>query len=175
MKKFNPKRKPDKLPFRKVAECYLIYNNKIVAQDAGNYLSLPGGGIDRGETPEKGAKRELLEEVGAVLKGKMKVISVMTWDWDPSWANNEKRKKRFMKFRGEKVYSMFGVVDEFIKPNNADDDAWKGKKVMSFKKATEIADRVLKKDTPPNQYAYNLTKLNIVSTLASVHSKKLLN
>ena len=175
MKKFNPKRKPDKLPFRKVAECYLIYNNKIVAQDAGNYLSLAGGGIDRGETPEKGAKRELLEEVGAILKGKMKVISVMTWDWDPSWANNEKRRKRFMKFRGEKVYSMFGVVDKFIKPTNADDDAWKGKKIMSFKKAAEIAERVLKKDTPPNQYAYNLTKLNIVSTLASVHSKKLLN
>ena len=43
MSKFNSKRKPDKLPYRKVAECYLIYKNKIVAQDAGRYLSLPGG------------------------------------------------------------------------------------------------------------------------------------
>ena len=174
MSKFNPKRKPDKLPYRKVAECYLIYKNKIVAQDAGRYLSLPGGGIDRGETPEKGAKRELLEEIGAKLKGSLKTISVMTWDWDPSWANTEKRKKRYMKFRGEKVYSMFGVVDKFIKATDADGDAWKGSKVMSFKRAAAIAERVLKKDTPENQYAYNLTKLNIVSTLASVHGKKLL-
>ena len=36
---FNPKRKPDKLKYRKVAECYLIYENKIVAQDASIYLS----------------------------------------------------------------------------------------------------------------------------------------
>lgn len=43
MSKFNPKRKPKKLPYRKVAECHLIYKNKIVAQDAGRYLSLPGG------------------------------------------------------------------------------------------------------------------------------------
>jgi hypothetical protein len=174
MSKFNPKRKPNKLPYRKVAECYLIYKNKIVAQDAGRYLSLPGGGIDRGETPEKGAKRELLEEIGAKLKGGLKTISVMTWDWDPSWANTDKRKGRFMKFRGEKVYSMFGVVDKFIKATDADGDAWKGSKVMSFKRAATIAERVLKKDTPENQYAYNLTKLNIVSTLASAHGKKLL-
>ena len=174
MSKFNPKRKPNKLPYRKVAECYLIYKNKIVAQDAGRYLSLPGGGIDRGETPEKGAKRELLEEIGAKLKGGLKTISVMTWDWDPSWANTDKRKGRFMKFRGEKVYSMFGVVDKFIKATDVDGDAWKGSKVMSFKRAATIAERVLKKDTPENQYAYNLTKLNIVSTLASAHGKKLL-
>ena len=79
-----------------------------------------------------------------------------------------------MKFRGEKVYSMFGVVDKFIKATDADVDAWMGSKVMSFKKAADIAEKVLKKDTPENQYAYNLTKLNIVSTLASVHGKKLL-
>lgn len=30
------------------------------------------------------------------------------------------------------------------------------------------------KGAPENQYAYNLTKLNIVSTLASAHGKKLL-
>lgn len=93
MKKFNPKRKPDKLPYRKVGECYLIYKNKIVAQDAKRYISLPGGGIDRGETPEKGAKRELLEEIGAKIKGKLQLVSTLRWDWDSSWANTPKRKK----------------------------------------------------------------------------------
>tara|TARA_Y100000992_G_C21171841_1_gene446283 strand:+ start:732 stop:908 length:177 start_codon:yes stop_codon:yes gene_type:complete len=56
-KKFNPKRSPNKLPYRKVGECYLLYKNKIIAQDAGHYLSLPGGGIDKGESPEQGTKR----------------------------------------------------------------------------------------------------------------------
>lgn len=93
MSKFNPKRKAEGLPYRPVGECYLLYKGKLVAQDAGHYLSLPGGGIDEGETPEKGAKRELMEELGAVLKGKLQLISVMEWDWDPSWAATEKRKK----------------------------------------------------------------------------------
>lgn len=174
MKKFNPKRKPDKLPYRKVGECYLIYKNKIVAQDAKRYISLPGGGIDRGETPEKGAKRELLEEIGAKIKGKLQLVSTLRWDWDPSWANTPKRKKRFMQFRGEEVYSFFGVVDKFIKPTNADDDAWEGSKLMSFKKAKKVAERVLKNNTPKNQYSYNLTKLNIISTISCLNSKKLL-
>ena len=34
MTNFNPNRKPDKLPYRPIAECYLIYGDKIVAQDA---------------------------------------------------------------------------------------------------------------------------------------------
>jgi len=34
-----------------------------------------------------------------------------------------------MKFRGEKVYSLFGVVDK---------DAWVGNKFMSLPKATKI-------------------------------------
>ena len=171
MSKFNPKRKPNKLPFRKVGECYLIYKNKIVAQDAKHYLSLPGGGIDRGETPEKGAKRELMEEIGAVLKGKLMLISTMTWDWDPSWANNPKRKKRYMKFRGEKVYSFFGVVDKFVKPTSDEGDEWKGSKLMSLKKAKKLLEKFLKYNTPQNQYAYNLTKLNIVSTISQINNK----
>jgi len=116
-----------------------------------------------------GAKRELLEEIGAKIKGKLKVISVMTWDWDHTWANNDKRKKRYMEFRGERVYSMFGVVDEFIKPTNEDGDAWVGKKLMTLNNAKKIANRVLENNTPENQYCYNLTKLNIISSISSVY------
>lgn len=174
VKKFNPKRKPDKLPYRKVGECYLLYKDKIIAQDAGHYLSLPGGGIDRGETPEKGAARELMEELGAILKGKLKIICEMTWDWDPSWANTNKRKGRYMKFRGEKVYSMFGIVDRFVKPTSDEGDAWVGTKTMSISKAEKLAKKFLEKHTPPNQYAYNLSKLNSIALLSVLKKAKLL-
>ena len=173
MKSFNPTRNKSQLPYRKVAECYLIYKNKLVAQDAIHYLSIPGGGVDEGESPEKAGKRELLEEIGAVLKGKLQLVSVMNWDWSPQWARNPKRQKRYMQFRGEEVYSFIGVVDKFEKPNNADDDAWKGKKLMSFNTANKIMERVMKK-APENEYAYNLTKLNIISTINQLNKKKLL-
>lgn len=174
MVKFNPSRRKEGLPYREVAECFLLYNGKIVAQDAGKYLSLPGGGIDEGESPEQGAKRELIEEIGAKIKGKLQVINIMTWDWDPSWANNEKRKGRYMQFRGEKVYSFFGVIDSFVKPTDVDQDAWTGKKLMSLKKAREVAERCLEHSTPENQYAYNLSKTTIIATLSTLNGKKLL-
>ena len=42
----------------------------------------------------------------------------MEWDWNPEWANNPKRKKRYMQYRGEKIYSFFGVVKEFVNPTS---------------------------------------------------------
>jgi 8-oxo-dGTP pyrophosphatase MutT (NUDIX family) len=173
-KKYNPKRCPKKLPYRKIGECYLLYKNKLVAQDAGHYLSLPGGGIDKGETPEKGTKRELIEELGAKIKGKLHLVSVMRWDWDPSWANNTKRKGRYMQFRGEEVYSFIGVVDSFGKPTSDEGDAWKGSKFMSLSRAAKLATKFLNKHTPPNQYAYNLSKLTIISSMDQLNKKKLL-
>ena len=172
VKKFNSKRNPKKLPFRKVGECYLIYKGKLVAQDASHYLSLPGGGIDKGESPEKGTTRELMEELGAILKGKLKLVSIMTWDWHSGWANTEKRKKRYMQFRGEEVYSYIGIVDKFVKPTSDEGDEWKGNKTMNFNKGTKLAQKFLNKYTPENQYAYNLTKLNIISTMAQLKKLK---
>ena len=172
--KFNPKRNPNKLPYRPIGECYLLYNGKLVAQNAGHYLSIPGGGIDKGESPKKGSERELMEEIGAKLKGPLELISVLEWDWNPEWANNPKRKDRYMKFRGEKVYSFIGVVKEFVKPTSQEGDEWKGNKLMSLSKAKKIMEDNLEKNTPKNQYAYNLTKLNIISTISLLNKKKLL-
>ena len=172
--KFNPKRNPNKLPYRPIGECYLIYKGKLIAQDAGHYLSIPGGGIDKGEKPEIGASRELLEEIGAKLEGKLELISVLEWDWNPEWANNPKRKERYMKFRGEKVYSFFGVVKEFTKPTSDEGDAWKGNKFMSLKKAKQAMEKLFSKNKFKNQYAYDLTKLNIISTIFLLH-KRLIN
>ena len=59
-KKFNKNRKPDGLPYRPIGKCFLLYKGKLVAQKGINqnnkklFLSLPGGGIDKGETPKKG-------------------------------------------------------------------------------------------------------------------------
>ena len=36
MIKFNPNRNPNKLKYRPIGECYLIYKGKLVAQDAGH-------------------------------------------------------------------------------------------------------------------------------------------
>ncbi len=59
--KFNGKRSSAKLSYRPVAECYLMYKGKLIAQDAKIYLSIPPPGIDPGESPIQGAKKELME------------------------------------------------------------------------------------------------------------------
>lgn len=145
--KFNGKRSPAKLPYRPVAECYLMYKGKLIAQDAKRYLSIPGGGIDSGESPIQGAKRELMEELGAVIKGTLSIVSVIEWDWDSGWANTDKRKKRYMKFRGERVYSMIGEVANFKKPTSDEGDAWVGKKTMSLAAASKLSEKYFKNRT----------------------------
>lgn len=174
--RFNPKRNPSGLPYRNVAECYLLYHGRIVAQiakgGAGKYMSIPGGGIDRGETPECGARRELKEELGAVLRGPLRRISVVEWDWNPEWANTEKRKGRYMQFRGERVYSFIGEVERFNAPTSDEGDAWKGSKTMPLKTAATFMQNMYEKHSLPNQREYNAVKCNIISTLSAVNMMK---
>lgn len=164
-KKFNAERPAKKLPYRSVGECYLLYKGKLVAQDAGHYLSLPGGGIDEGENPSEGTRRELTEELGAVLKGPLRLVSIIEWDWHPGWANTDKRKARYMQYRGERVYSFLGEVKSFGKPTSTEGDAWKGSKLMGLSRASKLAEKFYLEHTPPNQLVYNATKMNIISTI----------
>jgi 8-oxo-dGTP pyrophosphatase MutT (NUDIX family) len=50
----------------------LTPNGKLVAQSAmgssGEYIRLPGGGVDPGETIWQAAEREVLEETGVKIK-----------------------------------------------------------------------------------------------------------
>lgn len=58
----------------------LVFFRKRYSKRTGEwieYYSIPGGGIDKGETPEDAAKRELLEEMGVqITLGKLVAHSI---------------------------------------------------------------------------------------------------
>ncbi len=64
-------------------QCLVIRDNKILMvnhkHDGKDYFTLPGGGIEEGETPKQGAKRELFEEC-LVVGSKLKLISKVIHD-----------------------------------------------------------------------------------------------
>jgi 8-oxo-dGTP pyrophosphatase MutT (NUDIX family) len=65
------KQKSKERPWRQRAEIYVIKNGNLIVgiPDKGwtGYI-IPGGGIDKGETPKMAAKRETLEELGVSVK-----------------------------------------------------------------------------------------------------------
>ena len=150
--KKNPSR--DKLPFRPTSDCFLLYNGKLVAQDMGHYIAFPGGGVDEGEKPIEAATRELMEEVGAILKEPLKPLGEITWVWNPEWADTPKRQKRYQQFQGERVYFFTGEVDRFVKATSDEGDAWVGSKLMKIQDAIDYLEN--KKDNLeyPNQKKY---------------------
>lgn len=51
------------------AGCLVVHNNKLlIIEDHNNVLSMPGGGMDKGETAECTAEREVWEETGIEVK-----------------------------------------------------------------------------------------------------------
>jgi 8-oxo-dGTP pyrophosphatase MutT (NUDIX family) len=163
--------KRDNLPYRETSDCFLLYNGKLVArvvikEDKTKYISFPGGGIDDGETPLQGAKRECIEEVGAKLKW-LKHVCTVHWDWHPEWADTPKRKDRYKQFRGEEIHLMVGVVDSFIKPTSTEGDAWTGKKLMSIPAAIKIFNS---NNDPINMYPYRIAQLTVLNMLKLIKS-----
>lgn len=61
-------------PIRKAVRCYIINDDKVVVTKykTGNskqgYYDIPGGKIEKYETPEKTSSREVLEETGMKVK-----------------------------------------------------------------------------------------------------------
>jgi 8-oxo-dGTP pyrophosphatase MutT (NUDIX family) len=66
-------------PWRPRSEVFILKDDKLVVgyikNNNYNGYVIPGGGIDMGETPERAAKRECLEEIGIKVKD-LKLISV---------------------------------------------------------------------------------------------------
>ena len=155
------------LPYRETSDCFLLYKNKLVAHISVNsntnhkYLSLPGGGIDDGETPIMGAKRECIEEVGAKLKS-LEIVCTVCWDWFPEWADTPKRKERYKKFRGEKIHIMVGEVDHFIKPTSNEGDAWNGKKLISLTSAIKLMNNNVEHI---NMYPYRIAQMTVLNMM----------
>ena len=80
------------LPFREKCEVFLLHGrNQVATQDHVHYLMFPSGGVDPGEDKLRAAKRETLEETGAVVKGPLVHLVTVDFVWHPEWANNPKR------------------------------------------------------------------------------------
>ena len=152
--KSNPGHSRNSLPFRPTSDCFLTYKGKLVAKDMGHYIAFPGGGVDPGESPKAAAKREVMEEVGAVLKGDLKPMGDISWVWNPEWADSPKRKKRYQQFQGEQVYFFTGEVEKFVKPTSDEGDAWSGKKLMKFSDAIAYLQAEKANLKYPNQAKY---------------------
>jgi len=142
------------LPFRPTSDCFLTYKGKLVAKDMGHYIAFPGGGVDPGESPKSAARREVMEEVGAVLKGDLKPMGDISWVWNPEWADSPKRKKRYQQFQGEQVYFFTGEVEKFVKPTSDEGDAWSGNKLMKFSDAIAYLQAQKANLKYPNQAKY---------------------
>jgi hypothetical protein len=155
------------LPYREKCDCFLMYKGKLVSRIVTNnntnfkYVSFPGGGVDKGETPIQAAKRECIEEVGAKLKS-LKLICTVCWDWNPEWPDTPTRKERYKQFRGEKINIIVGEVEKFIKPTSEEGDAWSGKILMNISNVLKIMDIGTDHE---NMYPYRIAQRSVLNML----------
>ena len=134
------------LPFRQIARLFLltpdgkVLANRQTSPSAGPYVAFPGGGVDDGESVAAAAERELLEETGAVLEGRLKHFITLKLVWGKEFADSPTRKARFSKFQGEEVHMFVGRVKRIGKPTSTEGDAWKGSKKMPISSALKIVN-----------------------------------
>jgi hypothetical protein len=156
-----------KLPFRETSDAILIYDGKIVAKDMGRYIQFSGGGIDEGENPEKGVRREIIEEVGCTVD-RLQCLGHIDSLWWPEWTEGkEKRIKRYAEFRGERTHIFIGFVDKLGEPTSNEGDAWEGGaegNLMSLDKVISKSEESLK-GAHPNFKCYHLMQLTVIKSI----------
>lgn len=153
------------LPFREKCEVFLLHGkNQILAQDRGSYLMFAGGGVDPDETLEATAKREALEETGAVIKGPLNFICTVDFVWFPEWANNSKRRQRYENFQGERVHIFVGKASKIGRATSDEGDHWIGRKTMSISRCLDLVTKYGASDHP-NTYAYRIAQISAINSL----------
>jgi len=113
-----------KLPWRKRAEVYILKDDKLIVGKSTNkkwkgYI-IPGGGIDKNETPIQAAKRETLEEIGVSCKSFKKINETRAkYGSDiPSTMSNKMKeylKKVHSKYIGTITYTFIAHFDKYDK------------------------------------------------------------
>jgi 8-oxo-dGTP pyrophosphatase MutT (NUDIX family) len=154
-----------KLPFRKTTDLF-IFDGKgnVIARDMRSYMSFPGGGVDEGETVEKSAMRESLEEVGAITD-KPKIRKVLSFIWSPAWASTAKRKKRYEQFKGEEIYLLTANIKRITKPTSREGDAWNRKNL--WMPVVEVIKLIKSKPGDPKMKKYRDAQLMILKKYGS--------
>lgn len=98
--------------FRQKSEVYIIDGNKIyVARfkdpNASTFCTLPGGGIDPGESPEDAVRRECMEEIGVTIKDLKPIDKLFCFSFD--------KNPMFMgTYDGMCVYSFIAKFDKKV-------------------------------------------------------------
>ena len=139
----------EKLPYRETTICFIIHKGHIISKFAGNnsYVKFPGGGVDKGETPEKAVNRELKEELKVTVK-KLTLVGELIADWHPGWIENDpKRLERYNQFRGEKTYAFIAFFDKKIEYKSDEGDQWEGS-LNSYLKSPKLIINFIERTLP---------------------------
>ncbi len=138
-----------KLPYREAIDVFIFHEDKLVGQkilrDKNKpneyFLKTPSGGIDEGESIIEAAKRETIEETGAVLKN-IKEVESFKVIWPPSFKNaSAKTARRYAKYKGINYRVIVAELVKFIDPTSKEGDEWSGtqeEKLMTIEEAIEL-------------------------------------
>jgi 8-oxo-dGTP pyrophosphatase MutT (NUDIX family) len=102
----------------------------VLLQARGGYVEMPGGGIDRGESPKDALKREAMEEAGVKLKNIKKKSVIESW-WFPGIKDTDWGRELWEKYRGSRTHFFTAEADGPLRePTSDEGDGWEGKKWM---------------------------------------------
>lgn len=162
------------LPFRKKTELILLNDHwNLLVEDHWSYLMFPGWWIDQWEIDiRKSAERELYEETWLIIDWDLKYLWNVSWKWFPEWANNEKRKKRYMEFQWEESYFYLWKAKLAEKVDLLDEDSWKNLEWIPLRDAIEKLVYLANNDHP-NTYPYRIAQLNWLRVLAIINNIKI--